>query len=223
MLQHRSAVCKKFVLLTLCAASGRGPIRNRVSVQTRLPISRGPTLAANSLCAGREKRYDTRMRGPNRELWFILYLERCARKVFRSLLVDPGSCKGHRQIEEPAMKRLLKIVGGLFVCLALLLIVLRITRLNPHGGIPGLWLTGDLVTTPVTDWSFTDKVSTIKLPTQGRFLLPHSVTINCLAYNSQLYVTSVYPAGPPRSWNENVMRDPHVRIKIGDKLYDSPL
>jgi hypothetical protein len=121
------------------------------------------------------------------------------------------------------MKMLSKIVVGILVCLALVLVVLRVTGLNPHDGIPGLWLTGDLVTTPVTDWSFTDKVSTIKLQTQGRFLLPHSVTINCLAYNSQLYVTSVYPAGPPRSWNENVMRDPHVRIKIGDKLYDRTL
>ena len=121
------------------------------------------------------------------------------------------------------MKMLLKIVGGILVCLALLLVVLRITGLNPHDGIPGLWLTGDLVTTPVTDWSFTDKVPTVKLQTQSRFLLPHSVTINCLAYKGQLYVSSIYPAGPPRSWNENVMRDPHVRIKIGDKLYDRTL
>ena len=80
------------------------------------------------------------------------------------------------------MKVLLKIVGGILVCLALVLVVLRITGLNPHDGIPGLWLTGDLVTTPVTDWSFTDEVPTIKLQTQSRFLLPHSVTINCLAY-----------------------------------------
>lgn len=95
--------------------------------------------------------------------------------------------------------------------------------LNPHDRIPGLWLTGNVVTTPVTDWSFTEKVPTIKRQTQSRFLLPHSETINCLAYNGQLYVTSVYPAGPPRSWNENVMRDPHVRIKLGDKLYDRTL
>ena len=121
------------------------------------------------------------------------------------------------------MKTLLKIVGAIVVCLALVLVVLRITGLNPNDRIPGLWLTGDLVTTPVTDWSFTDKVPTIKLQTQSRFLLPHSVTINCLAYKGQLYVSSVYPAGTPRSWNENVMRDPHVRIKIGDKLYDRTL
>jgi hypothetical protein len=121
------------------------------------------------------------------------------------------------------MKMLLKIVGGILVCLALELVVLRITGLNSHDGIPGLWLTGNLVTTPVTDWSFTDKVPTIKLQAQGRFLLPHLETINCLAYESQLYVTSVYPAGPPRGWNENVMRDPHVCIEIGDKLYDRTL
>jgi hypothetical protein len=123
------------------------------------------------------------------------------------------------------MKRLLNIVGGILVWLSLLLVVLRITGLNPHGGIPGLWLTGDLVSTPVTDWSFTDQVPTIKLQTQSRFLLPHSVTINCIAFNGQLYLTSTYSDSgePTRSWNENVMRDPHVRIKIGDKLYDRTL
>ena len=121
------------------------------------------------------------------------------------------------------MKMLPKIVGGILACLALLLVVLRITGLNPHDRIPGLWLTGDLVTTPVSDWSFTDKVPTIKLQTQSRFLLPHSVTINCLAYKGQLYVSSTYPPGAPRSWNENVRRDPRVRIKIGDKLYDRTL
>jgi len=121
------------------------------------------------------------------------------------------------------MKLLLRIVGGILVCLALLLVVFRITGLNPHDRIPGLWLTGDLVTTPVTDWSFIDEVPNIKLQTQSRFLLPHSVTINCLAYKGQFYVTSTHPIGAPRSWDENVMRDPHVRIKVGDKLYDRTL
>ena len=121
------------------------------------------------------------------------------------------------------MKTLLKIVGAILVCLALALVVLRITGLDPHDRIPGLWLTGDLVTTPVNDWSFIDKVPNIKIQTQSRFLLPHSVTINCLSYNGQFYVSSTYPPGTPRSWNDNVMRDPHVRIKIGNKVYDRTL
>ena len=119
------------------------------------------------------------------------------------------------------MKTLLKIVGAIVVCLILLLVVLRITGLNPRDRTPGLWLSGNLVTTPVSDWSFTDNVPNIKLQTATWYGLPHSVTINCLSYNGQLYVSSVFPAGAPsRSWNDNVMRDPHVRIKIGNNLYD---
>jgi hypothetical protein len=121
------------------------------------------------------------------------------------------------------MKKLLKIVGAILVSLAVLLVVFRITGLNPHDRIPGLWLTGDLVTTPVTDWSFIDEVPNIKLQTQSQFLLPHSVTINCLSYKGQFYVTSTHPTGAPRSWDANVIRDPHVRIKIGEKLYDRTL
>jgi hypothetical protein len=121
------------------------------------------------------------------------------------------------------MKLFLKIAGGILVCLALLLVVFRITGLNPHDRVPGLWLTGELVTTPVTDWSFLENVPNIKIQTQTRFLLPHSVTINCLSYNGQFYVSSTRPAGVQRSWDANVMRDPRVRIKIGDKLYDRTL
>jgi hypothetical protein len=121
------------------------------------------------------------------------------------------------------MKTFGKIIIGILACLLSAPVILRFTGLDPHGRIPGFWLTGDVVTTPVSDWSFTEKVTTIKLQTQSRFLLPHSVTINCLDYNGQLYVSSVYPAGSPRGWNENALRDPRVRIKIGNKVYDRTL
>jgi hypothetical protein len=103
------------------------------------------------------------------------------------------------------------------------LVVLRITGLEPRDRTPGLWLKGNLVTTPVTDWSFTDQVPTIKIQTRSWYLLPHSVTTNCIANDGRLYVASVYPAGTPRIWNDNVMRDPHVRIQIGNQLYDRTL
>lgn len=121
------------------------------------------------------------------------------------------------------MKTSLKIIGAIIVCLVVLLVVLRITGLNPHNRAPGLWLTGNLVTTPVTDWSFTDQVPNIELQTNTWYGLPHSVTINCLSHDGRLYVSSVFPAGIQRSWNENVMRYPHVRIKIGNNLYDRSL
>jgi len=112
-------------------------------------------------------------------------------------------------------------------CLAVLLIVLRITGFGPHGRTPGLWLSGELVTTPVTDWSFTDKVQNVQLQTNTWYGIPHSVNINCSTYKGQLYLDSFYPAGLTyphgRSWNENIARDPHVRIRIGNKLYDRTL
>jgi hypothetical protein len=125
------------------------------------------------------------------------------------------------------MKTLLNVLGVIFACLVLLLLALRMTGLEPHERTPGLWLKGDLVTTPVTDWSFTDKYQTVKVQTNTWYLIPHSVTTYCVAYNGQLYLTSVYRAGLEyphgRNWNSNVARDPHVRIKIGDQLYDRTL
>jgi hypothetical protein len=113
------------------------------------------------------------------------------------------------------------------VCVVLLLVVLSITGFGPHGNTPGLWIKGELVTTPVTDWSFTDKFEIANVQTRTWYLIPHSVTTYCVAYNGQLYLTSVYRAGLTyphgRSWNEDVARDPHVRIKIGNQLYDRTL
>ena len=126
------------------------------------------------------------------------------------------------------MKMLGKIVGAVLACLIVLLVVLRITGLEPHNRIPGLWLKGDLVTTPVNNWSFTDKIPEIKVQTRTWYMIPHSVTTYCTVYNGQLYLTSTYPKADQypnggRSWNSNVARDPHVRLKIEDQLYDRTL
>ncbi|MBI3940818.1 MAG: hypothetical protein HY315_08285 [Acidobacteria bacterium] len=132
------------------------------------------------------------------------------------------------------MKRILK-VGGLLLltCLILALITLRAVGLDPrdrapgYSGRPGLWLSGELVTTPVTDWSFSDQFPTICIQTRSWYLIPHSVITNCVAHNGQLYVTSSYGATGefPRDklWNRSVMRDPRVRLKIGNQLFDQRL
>lgn len=135
------------------------------------------------------------------------------------------------------MRTLAKFGGAAVVVLVLLLLTLRVSGFEPkecaNAGVswtcrvPGLWLKGDVVTTPVADWSFTDRYQTVKVQTRERFLLPHSVTTYCVSYNGQLYLTSVYALGLQyphgRHWNENVARDPHVRIKIGTQLFDQKL
>ena len=125
------------------------------------------------------------------------------------------------------MKVVLKGIGAILICLVLLLLVFYVTGFEPHGGTPGLWLKGQPVATPVPDWSFTDQIPVIEVQTNTWYRIPHSVHTYCVAYNGQLYLTSVYRAGLTypngRNWNANVARDPHVRLKIGDKLYDRTL
>jgi hypothetical protein len=122
--------------------------------------------------------------------------------------------------------KVLKIVGAIVVCFILLLVVLRFTGFEPKDcpsastlacRAPGLWLRGQTVTTPVTDWSFTDKVQAVKVQTQTPFLLPYSVSAWCAVYNGNLYLTSYRG----RWWVEDIVRDPHVRLKIGDQVFDS--
>jgi hypothetical protein len=99
--------------------------------------------------------------------------------------------------------------------MVLVLVVLRITGLNPAGPRAGFWVSGNLVSTPVTDWSFADSYKTIEVQTNTWYLIPHSVTIYCVSYQSHLYLSAI-----GKMWNRNVVRDPRVRIKIANELYD---
>jgi len=126
------------------------------------------------------------------------------------------------------MKTLGKIVGAILLVLIVALIILRIAGLDPKERRAGLWLSGHVVAAPVTDWSFTDKVDTIKVQTNTWFGLPHSVTTQVITYQGRLYLNSrvapgvaPYPGG--KLWNRDVARDPHVRLKIGNDLYDCTL
>ena len=131
------------------------------------------------------------------------------------------------------MRTLAKTVGTIVVFLVLVLVVLRITGFNPIGNIPGpgnypgLWLSGTVVNTPVTDWSFASQYKTDKVQTRTWYGIPHSVTTGFIVHSGQLYLTSMFAKGVPfpggKSWVKNVMRDPHVRLKFGDNLYDRVL
>jgi hypothetical protein len=125
------------------------------------------------------------------------------------------------------MRRSLIVAGAVVLCLAVALIVLRIVGLDPRERRPGLWLAGERVTTPVSDWSFTDQYQNVFVETRSWYGVRHSVTVTCTAYNDHLYLTSTYSPGQEfprdRLWNRNVVRDPRVRLKIGSKVYDGTL
>lgn len=123
------------------------------------------------------------------------------------------------------MKKLL-IIAGLLVGLILVLglVVVRVVGFAPQERSAGFWIKGTLITTPVSDWSFTDQVEEISVETRTWYFIPHSVNVYCATYNGELYLFSAYYQGGEfpyeRLWNQNVLRDPHVRIKIGDQLFN---
>src|SRR5579862_9268586 len=145
------------------------------------------------------------------------------------------------------MKVLKTSVVLIVVILAGTLVTLRFTGLEPeyldlnqlraHHMIarPGLWLKGEVVTAPVTDWSFVDKVehpgrslNTVLVETRTPYFIPHSVRTIPFVRDGRLYIRShqdrmdlKFPND--KSWTGNVARDPRVRIKIGDKLYEATM
>jgi hypothetical protein len=144
--------------------------------------------------------------------------------------------------------KILKItIVTIVVILAVALLTLRATGLEPeyldlnqlraHHMIarPGLWLKGELVTTPVTDWSFVQQVShpgqslnTVLIETQTPYFIPHSVRTIPTVRNGELFIRSHQdrmdvPFPNDKSWTSNVARDPRVRIKIADKLYEATM
>ncbi len=126
------------------------------------------------------------------------------------------------------MKKPLQLAAaGASALIILTLIFLRIFGLQPQDQRPGLWLPGSTVVSAVDDWSFTDEYDEVFVQTNTIYGIPHSVTTYSTDYNGEFYLFSAYYGGgnfpEDRSWNRNVMRDPRVRIKIGEDLYDRAL
>ena len=146
------------------------------------------------------------------------------------------------------MMRVLKISLLVIGALAVIsLLTLRITGLEPQyvdpsseafvesGRIagPGLWLTGEVVREPVTNWDWVYEVNdpirgnSIMLETRTWYGIPHSVTINPTARGDKLYIggseqdfrlKKEFPYS--KRWWANIERDPRVRIKIDGKVYE---
>ncbi len=104
------------------------------------------------------------------------------------------------------------------------IVLIAASACQPQDGRPGTWLRGERVSGPVPDWGFTDAFTEIFVETRTWYGVPHSVTTVCAAADGQLYVPSLYYGGAEfpdaRYWNRNVVRDPRVRVKIGDRLFE---
>ncbi len=77
---------------------------------------------------------------------------------------------------------------------------------------PGGELSGEIVTTPVEDWSFVGD-SFVDLETRPDD--PYSVQLNYIVKDGKLYVD---PA-EGRNWLDHIRADPRVRVRFGGKVY----
>ena len=104
------------------------------------------------------------------------------------------------------------------------LIVLRVDGFDPQDQRPGLWLAGDFVDSPVSDWSLSGEHYVFYLQTNTSYFVPHSVKVYYATLEGNLYLLSAYYIGGTfpgmRSWNRNIVRGPRIRFVIGDKLYN---
>ncbi len=93
--------------------------------------------------------------------------------------------------------------------------------IEPSDERPGLGLPGEVHQQVVEDWSFTEDADEIFIETVSSYWIPHSVTAWCVTVENDLYVAADY--ADQKRWVANVARNPNVRLKIKDKVYEQKL
>ncbi len=89
---------------------------------------------------------------------------------------------------------------------------------EPEGRRPGTRVNGEVAEVQDTDWSFLRGRNLIFVETRTWYLVPHSVTTTSWVVDETLYVPCARCES--KRWPKNVQRDPRVRLKISDQLYE---
>jgi hypothetical protein len=108
-----------------------------------------------------------------------------------------------------------------FLTCAIAIALMLACSLDPSDERPGLGLSGEVHQQAVEDWSFTSDAYEIFIETVTSYWIPHSVTAWCVMVGDELYVSA--DDADQKSWVVNVARNPNVRLKIGEKVYEQKL
>ena len=95
----------------------------------------------------------------------------------------------------------------------------------------GFTLSGAVVTPPVSDWSFASRAAGVTIQITPWWRIPYTVKTSIVASadGQRIYLVSDYFAPPPggedlrgrfpeaRAWNRHILRNPNIRVQIGDK------
>ncbi|NJN53259.1 MAG: nitroreductase family deazaflavin-dependent oxidoreductase [Gammaproteobacteria bacterium] len=84
-------------------------------------------------------------------------------------------------------------------------------------------MSGEVVATP-SDWRFVNDTQEVFIETATEYGIAHSVTVVIAEHDGNVFVPSIYEEDIPfpghKYWNSNIARDPNVRVKIGDSVYE---
>ena len=108
-----------------------------------------------------------------------------------------------------------------FLTCAIAIALMLACSLDPSDERPGLGLSGEVHQQAVEDWSFTSGAYEIFIETVTSYWIPHSVTAWCVMVGDELYVSA--DDADQKSWVVNVARNPNVRLKVGEKVYEQKL
>jgi len=113
------------------------------------------------------------------------------------------------------IKNVLKGVAIVLAVSEIITLWFILTLAEPYGRLPGGRLSGEEVTGPVTDWSFTLKRPPLAL--EVRPSDPYSVHTSFSIHEGNLYVSSII--GGDSRWARFLLEDPNLRIRSGNKIY----
>jgi hypothetical protein len=88
-------------------------------------------------------------------------------------------------------------------------------KLCPCVLLPGLWLAGEEVASPVEDWSFVNETGLCQVEVSS--WRPHSVNLNCMSEGSELFISCSNCA--EKSWSHTAIENPYGRIRIDGRVY----
>jgi hypothetical protein len=94
-------------------------------------------------------------------------------------------------------------------------------RGGPWGRTPGFALAGEPEPGHITSWEFVRAHPEIALETRTPWFVRHSVTVAWLLQGGDLFIPSRSAAR--KRWVGHVLRQPEVRLRIGERIYEARL
>ena len=86
----------------------------------------------------------------------------------------------------------------------------------PCRQLPGIFLLGDAVEDPVTDWSFANSVRLCQVQVKPG-TLPHAVNLNCMSAGGALYLSCMNCRD--KVWSNSALANPQARLRVGESVY----